>query len=213
MSKVLLRENLLIDGPDGVLEALLERPQDNAISGVAIVCHPHPVYGGTMQNKVVHTLARAFLTQRMAALRFNFRGVGKSAGTFDDGAGELLDTLAVIEWVRERYPEESLWLAGFSFGGAMAVHAATKTSPAGLVSIAPAIYRFAGDGRSRPVCPWLIVQGDQDELVNIDETLKYVNGLSPRPELEVVSGGTHFFHGRLVELRRIVEGFIGDHAS
>jgi len=201
-------ETLTIDGPAGLLEALLETPQQGALAGAAVVCHPHPQHGGTMQNKVVHTLSRAFTHCNFLALRFNFRGVGKSEGRFDDGEGELLDALAAIAWLRQRAPGSPLWIAGFSFGAAMAVRAAIASSPDGLVSIAPAVSRFAGNLTSQPLCPWLVLQGDQDELVDIEETIEWLNNLEPGPELEVLSGAEHFFHGRLVTLRNSVEQFL-----
>ena len=102
MRKLPRSETFLIDGPEGNLEALLEAPRDEAPFAGAVVCHPHPVQGGTMQNKVAHTLARSFVGSNIAALRFNFRGVGKSDGEFDDGVGELDDVHAAVDWLRER---------------------------------------------------------------------------------------------------------------
>ena len=161
MPKLPETEVLLIDGPSGALEALLESPKERLPVGCAVVCHPHPLYGGTMQNKVAHTLARAFVRQDMAALRFNFRGVGKSDGVFDDGVGELDDALVAVNWMRERAPGLPLWLAGFSFGAAIAVRAAIELNPAGLISVAPAVSLFANNLEAQPTCPWLIAQGDQ----------------------------------------------------
>ena len=210
MRKIPNSESVLIDGPTGSLEGLLDAQGEGEPVGCAVICHPHPAHGGTMQNKVVHTLSRAFVVRGFAALRFNFRGVGKSSGEFDEGVGEFQDVLAAIDWVQHRYARLPLWLAGFSFGGAMAVRAAVDASvtASGLVSVAPAVSRFAIALSSQPACPWLIVQGDQDELVDIDETIEYVNGLNPGPELAVFPDGDHFFHGRLVELRDTVEAFI-----
>jgi len=208
MGKIPDSEDLQIKGPGGELEALLEMPADAALHGVAVVCHPHPVHGGTMQNKVVHSLARALISQDFATLRFNFRGVGRSGGVFDEGDGELQDTLAAMEWARFRFPDMPLWVAGFSFGGAMAIRAAAEADVAGLVSVAPAVSRFASGLAHLPACPWLIIQGDEDELVDIEETVAYVNSLDPGPSLAVFPGGDHFFHGRLVELRNTVEAFV-----
>ena len=203
-----ISEPLFVDGPAGPLEALLELPKKGEPEGVAVICHPHPVHGGTMQNKVVHTLSRAFVSQQFASLRFNFRGAGKSEGGFDEGKGEIQDVLAAVTWIKNRFANRPLWLAGFSFGGAMAIHASLVSSASGLVSIAPATSRFADELEKQPDCPWLIVQGDQDELVDIDETIEYVNSLSPGPQLSVFPEGDHFFHGRLVELRETVADFI-----
>lgn len=203
-----ISESLFVNGPAGPLEALLELPKKGEPEGVAVICHPHPVHGGTMQNKVVHTLSRAFVSQQFASLRFNFRGVGKSEGSFDEGNGEIQDVLAAVDWTENRFSTLPLWLAGFSFGGAMAIHAAVMSSTSGLVSVAPATSRFADDLEKQPDCPWLIVQGDQDELVDINETIEYVNSLSPGPQLSVFPEGEHFFHGRLLELRETVADFI-----
>jgi alpha/beta superfamily hydrolase len=161
-----------------------------------------------MHNKVAHTLARAFVRMGFAALRFNFRGTEESEGVYDAGDGELADALAAIEWMRARFPETVLWVAGFSFGAAIAVKAAVATEVDGLISVAPAITRFASGLDTQPTCPWLIVQGDQDELVDVDETVTWVDGLEPGPELLIIPEGEHFFHGRLLELREAVVTFV-----
>ena len=202
------REALTITGPVGQLEAVLEIPAEAAPVGAAVVLHPHPQHGGTMHNKVAHTLARACLHAGFAALRFNFRGTEASEGEFDHGVGERDDALAALEWMRRRYPGVPLWLAGFSFGAAMAVKAAIELPVDGLVSVAPAISRFAEGLPSEPDCPWLVVQGDEDELVDVEETIEWFNALQPGPELLVMEGVEHFFHGRLVELRDAVTEFI-----
>ncbi len=161
-----------------------------------------------MHNKVAHTLARAFVRSGFAALRFNFRGTEGSEGNYDNGRGELDDALAAVEWVRGRYPAGPLWLAGFSFGAAIAVRAAVAVEVDGLVSVAPAIYRFANGLEGQPRCPWLVVQGDEDELVAVEETIEWLNTLEPGPELRVMRGAEHFFHGRLNDLRAAVIEFV-----
>jgi alpha/beta superfamily hydrolase len=205
-------QKLVLDGPAGKLEALLEAPQEADVVGCAVVCHPHPLHGGTMQNKVAHTLARSFIGQDFVALRFNFRGVNESDGKFDEGEGELEDVFAAMNWISTNYPHLPLWLSGFSFGAAMAIHAAAGCRPAGLVSIAPAASRFAKTLASQPDCPWLILQGDQDELVDVDETIAWVNQLNPGPELQIIDGAEHFFHGKLIVLREALEVFIAKHS-
>lgn len=110
------KHEFLIDGSAGDLEALLESPPVADLAGCVVVCHPHPVHGGSLQNKVTHTLARGFLSKDFAALRFNFRGVGKSAGAFDNGDGELDDVFAAVDCLRTGFPGIPLWIAGFSFG-------------------------------------------------------------------------------------------------
>ena len=201
-------EKFFIDGPVGRLESILDAPGGPETHGTVVVCHPHPQHGGTMHNKVVHTLARAFVRVGFTSLRFNFRGTEGSEGTYDNGVGELDDAFAAIDWLRARRPAEPLWLAGFSFGAAISIRAAVATAVDGLISVAPAVYRFASGLDAQPECPWLIVQGDEDELVDIDETIEWVNSLDPGPELLVMEGAEHFFHGRLVELRAAVEQFI-----
>jgi hypothetical protein len=201
-------ERLFIDGPVGKLESILDVPQDPDAHGAVVVCHPHPQHGGTMHNKVAHTLARAFVRLGYTSLRFNFRGTEASEGAYDAGDGELDDALAAVDWMRARKPGEPMWLAGFSFGAAISVRAAVATSVDGLISVAPAVYRFANSLEGQPECPWLIVQGDEDELVEVDETIEWVNSLDPGPELLVFDGAEHFFHGRLVELRAAVEEFV-----
>lgn len=208
MSKAPKTEKLFIEGPAGRLEALLESPPDGAVTGNAVICHPHPQHGGTLQNKVTHTLARAFLGQGFESLRFNFRGVGRSEGSFDEGNGEVDDALAAVAIMRSRNSGKPLWIGGFSFGAAIAVAAAASAGADGLVSVAPAISRVSR-GNSVPECPWLIVQGDQDDLVDVDDTIAWVNELPPGPQLVIFTETEHFFHGKLVALRNAVEEFIG----
>lgn len=208
MSKHPVSEEQYIGGPAGRLEAILERPGEGALEGCALVCHPHPQHGGTMHNKVVHTLARAFVRSGYEALRFNFRGTERSEGHYDGGIGELDDALAAISFMRARHGSFPLWLAGFSFGAAIAVRAAVATHVDGLISVAPAISRFAAGLTSQPDCPWLIVQGDEDELVDVEETVAWFDSLEPGPELLIIPQGEHFFHGRLTELREAVMEFI-----
>ena len=208
MNKVAHTEKLYFRGPAGQLEAIFDSPGGGEALGAAVVCHPHPQHGGTMHNKVAHTLARSFVRSGLATLRFNFRGTEGSEGQYDEGVGELDDALAAMAWLRQRVPGGPLWLGGFSFGAAIAVRAAIATEVSGLISVAPAIYRFAGDLEDQPRCPWLVVQGDEDELVDVAETIDWINGLEPGPELIVLSGAEHFFHGRLNDLREVAMNFV-----
>ena len=206
-------EAFSFQGQAGSLEALLELPEASP-AGVAVVCHPHPEHGGTMQNKVAHTLAKSFLKLNFAALRFNFRGVGKSEGQFADGVGEAEDVLSAVTEAKRRFPGLSLWLAGFSFGAAMAIRVAVAADADGLVSVAPAAHRFAGKLRDQPACPWLIIHAEADELIPIEESIEWVDGLEPGPELVVFPGTSHFFHGQLVTLRDTVQAFVtANHAQ
>ncbi len=198
-----------IDGPAGPLEARLEDPAPGvAPAVVGVVCHPHPLYGGTMQNKVVHTLARAMQELGAPTVRFNFRGVGASAGSYDGGTGELEDALAVCAWARRRWGCQALWLAGFSFGSAVALQAAADVQPRSLVTVAPPVGRIIVSPVERPACPWLVVQGDHDELVDVVQVRRWVDEFVPPPRLVVLNEAEHFFHGRLGELRSTVLEFL-----
>lgn len=192
-------EKVVFTGPGGALEGVIEAPDEPR--GVAVVCHPHPLYQGTMTNKVAHTVARVFNDLGIAALRFNFRGVGASEGVYDEGRGETDDALAVADYAQRRWPGVPLWFGGFSFGAFVALRAANVRAPAGLVTVAIPVQRFDVSDLAQPQCPWVIVQGDQDELVDVDAVVEWVDGLEPGPELVVLSGVDHFFHGRLRELR------------
>jgi alpha/beta superfamily hydrolase len=196
------KEFLTVHGPVGNLEGLLEVPEGFTGNRVAVLCHPHPQYQGTMLNKVVHTLARAMTDLGIAALRFNFRGAGASEGTYAGGSGEVDDVEAVAACVAKRWPDADLWLAGFSFGAIVAARAALKLAPKQLISIAPAVNMSGRDLVARPAVPWLIVQGDADELVSVAAVRAWVASLSPSPELVVLPGVDHFFHGELVALRQ-----------
>jgi len=210
-------EQVLIDGPAGPLEAVVEEPsapqegsRPTVLDGYAVVCHPHPLFGGALSNKVVHTLARAFQGLGLATLRFNFRGVGASAGIHDDGRGEIDDALAAIEWGRQRWPGRRLWLAGFSFGAYVAARSAAVARPERVVLVAPAVSRFDQfRAVPAPQCPWLVVQGDADDLVSVAEVSAWVAGLEPAPELVVLPGVDHYFHGRLHELQNTVVARLG----
>jgi hypothetical protein len=206
---------VVIEGPAGPLEARVEDPEggQRAPQAVAVVCHPHPLHGGTMQNKVVHTVARAMQEAGAATVRFNFRGVGRSAGVHDGGVGEVEDVLAVARWAQARWNGPVLWLGGFSFGAAVALQAALALETRRLVTVAPPVGRLITRPVARPGCPWLIVQGDADELVDCGAVRRWAGDFSPPPELLVLAGAEHFFHGRLVELRSGVLEFLRETAS
>jgi len=205
-------EKVVIDGPAGAIEAMVERPSGARSDIVAVCCHPHPLFGGTMQNKVVHTLARACQDQRVTTLRFNFRGVGASAGVHDDGAGESDDAAAVADWAREATGAARLWSLGFSFGGFVAYRLATLRSAAALVTVAPPVQRFDFTKLPVPGCPWYVAQGDRDDLVNHESVLAWTRTLRPPPEVRILAGAEHFFHGRLTELRSLLGAWLAARA-
>jgi alpha/beta superfamily hydrolase len=206
-------QSLILQGPAGDLEARLDFPPAGsgkdpaAPASCAVVCHPHPLFGGTLTNKVVHTLARTFNDVGMPSLRFNFRGVGASAGTHDGGPGEVQDAQAVVRYCRQRWPQARLWLAGFSFGAAVAIRASLEAEPVGLVAVAPAVDRM-DLGAVSPRCPWLVLLGDADDVVAPQRMLEWAQGLRPQPTIQVLAGAGHYFHGRLPELHDAVAAFL-----
>lgn len=196
-------KSLFIDGPEGALEALAEN-FDRLDNGALVVCHPHPQHGGTMHNKVVHTLARAGHDLGLATLRFNYRGVGRSEGGYAAGVGESDDLLAVLDWLDETVHPPALWLAGFSFGAYVALRASTQRRIDQLITVAPAVNLLRFQGLAFPTCPWLLLQGTADEIVPFDAVQAWVGRLEAPPETIYFEGAGHFFHGRLLELRRAV---------
>jgi alpha/beta superfamily hydrolase len=193
-------ERLIVDGPAGDIEVVIDAPSA-APRGIALVCHPHPLQGGTLDNKVAHTLAKTFHAMGYVATRFNFRGVGRSAGAFDEGNGETDDALAVLQHVRARFGETlPVALAGFSFGSFVQTRVAEKVQSEGLVLVGPAVNRFA---LQRVPDGTIVVHGEEDDVVPLADVLAWA-----RPqELPVVvfPGCGHFFHGRLLQLARIVK--------
>jgi alpha/beta superfamily hydrolase len=195
-------ERVNIEGPSGTIEAVVEDPGITS-TDYAVICHPHPVYGGTMDNKVVTTVARGFNECSIPTLRFNFRGVGQSQGAFDQGIGETADAAAVVAFGAARWPGRALIVAGFSFGGYVALRLARQTPAQKLIAIAPAVQYFE-PGTGAPPCPWFIIQGDADDVVDPKAVIKWASALSTVPRVTVLAGVGHFFHGRLRELRDAV---------
>jgi alpha/beta superfamily hydrolase len=208
-------EVLTLAGPAGPLETKLEFPDGEeaapAVFGVA--CHPHPLFGGTMDNKVTHVLARSMMECGAPAYRFNFRGVGASGGSFDNGRGEAEDLAAVVAEGRRRFPGAALWLGGFSFGAFVALRGAQTLNPVKLVAIAPPVARFELGGVAHPECDWMLAQGDADDVVPPEAVLAWAAAQPPslqgrRPRLHVLAGAGHFFHGKLHELKPLVIDFL-----
>ena len=197
-------EKVSIPGPAGTLEVVVHIP-DIAPRAIAVIAHPLPTMGGTMENKIVTTLAKTFTELGLAALRFNFRGVGASSGEFDDGIGEVEDALTVTRYALSEYGDLPLILSGFSFGGYVQARAAQQLPPRQLVLIAPAVTRYP-----MPSVPHntLLVHGELDEVVSLADVMQWA-----RPQLlpiVVLPGAVHFFHGRLEQLKEIVRhNFIG----
>jgi len=207
-------EILSIAGPAGPLETRLELPDGpegpdgNPPRVFGVACHPHPLFGGTMDNKVTHVLARSMLECGAPAFRFNFRGVGASAGKFDNGRGEADDLAAVVAEGRRRYPSAALWLGGFSFGAFVALRAAAALAPARLIAVAPPVARFELGDVAHPNCEWMLVQGDADDVVPPDAVLAWAAQQPLKPRLHVLAGAGHFFHGKLHELKPLIIDFL-----
>jgi alpha/beta superfamily hydrolase len=192
---------VLLDGPAGALEARYGQP-DSPLEGIAVLCHPHPLFGGSMDNKVVTTLEKVFLQRNCGTLRFNFRGVGQSEGVHDEARGEIDDLIAVVAHARALAPQAPLWLAGFSFGSYVAAAlAADDPATVGLVTVAPPVSRWGYTGLGPIGCPWWVVQGDADDVVDPQAVFDYVGRRPEQPRLIRLEGAGHFFHGRLIELR------------
>lgn len=201
-----VEQPITLSGLVGELEGLLRYQSD--IDQLAIVCHPHPLYGGTLHNKVVTTLTKVFAELGLNTLRFNSRGVGKSAGKFSQGKGEIADLVAVMQAMQQEYAVQTIWLAGFSFGAYVAFGAASHPAVQQLVCVAPAVTRFDFSALPLPHCPITLLQGDCDEVVEPDAVYVWQRSL-PKPVTFLPFTDTgHFFHGKLVELRnRLVAHF------
>lgn len=196
---------LAIDGPVGPLDVAVDlpKPEVPAQPVTAIVCHPLSTEGGTMHNKVVTMAATALRELGITTVRFNFRSVGESAGAFDSGVGEQDDLKAVVAWVRAHRMDDRLWLAGFSFGAFVSLKAAADIQPQALISIAPPAGRWDFSGIVPPA-HWLVIQGEQDEIVDPQAVFDWLEGVEAPHELVRMPDTSHFFHRKLIDLRGAV---------
>jgi alpha/beta superfamily hydrolase len=195
-----------LNGPVGKLECISDVAlPEEARRGIAIICHPHPLQGGTMHNKVVTMVERSLRESGLDTVRFNFRGTGESEGTYDHGNGEGDDLAAVVAWVRRLRPDDALWLAGFSFGSYVSIRNAVRLHANALISIAPPAGRWPFEDIALPTCPWLVVQGEEDEVVDPQAVFDWIGGMARPPELVRMPETSHFFHRRLMDLRGAVK--------
>ncbi len=207
-------KNIQIDGSQGYIQAVLDIAEEFINPHfISVNCHPHSLHGGTMTNKVVHTVSRSIAGLGIPSLRFNFRGVGESAGEYDEGIGEQEDLACVVDWMKEQYPNSKLILSGFSFGAFVSSFAASKICSDLLISIAPPVKRFDFDNFIRPNCEWTVIIGDEDELVEYQSVVDWVTSFESSPRLITMTGASHFFHGRLVELRDNIENLVSSFVS
>ena len=172
---------------------------------MAIVCHPHPLYGGSMDNKVVHTLIKAFAELGLSTLRFNFRGVGRSEGDYDKGKGESEDLHLIANWLRQQHPQQSsLWLAGFSFGAYVALRAQQQVGAEQLCLVAPPVSLYDFTTLPEVKIPWMVIQGGEDEIVDPDAVADWLESRSPQPHVVWCKEAGHFFHGKLNVVKNAV---------
>ncbi len=199
---------LTLDGPVGPLEIGVDLPDGDATARpiIAVICHPLSIEGGSMHNKVVTMASRALRDLGITTVRFNFRSVGGSAGTYDNGEGEADDLRAVFNWVRSQRPDCALWLAGFSFGAYVSLRAAAALQPQALISIAPPVGRRTWDfSEVQPPANWLVVQGDADEVVDAQGVYQWLESLPNPPQLVRMPDTSHFFHRKLIDLRGAIQ--------
>ena len=198
----------LIGGAVGALELVATAPNDSGVlfegGYVAVVCHPHPLHGGTMDNKVVSTLVRCYRNLGVPVVRFNFRGVGASEGAHDHAVGEVDDLLEVVEWAQEHYPEAKVLLAGFSFGSSVAAQAShfIGVDLAHLVLVAPPVERYPYDRSGLFSAPVVVVVAEQDELVDVAGLLSWAGELGGTVSVLRYEKASHFFHGFLADMKR-----------
>lgn len=202
---------VFIPGPQGNLQAITTCPESaaNHRGNVTIVCHPHSLMGGTMNNKVVHTVARARRDLGHRVVRFNFRGVEKSEGEYAEGIGEQDDLLAVIDWVRQERPDDRICLAGFSFGAFVSASACGRAVERGdpiedLLLIAPAVVNYDFDQITLFPCPLTLIYGDADEVVDSNAIQAWFDRVRTPKTVHCLSEAGHFFHGRLVEVKQLL---------
>ena len=207
-------KTLTLKGPAGTLEAALHEREGPEPEVVALVCHPHPLYGGTLHNKVAHRVASTLHDLGAAVLRFNFRGAGGSEGRHDHGVGELEDARAALDWIGARHPGARRWLAGFSFGSWIAARlAAERPDVEQLLLVAPPVRRSSFEVlRTAPV-PKLIVQGTLDEVCPLAELQEQFPSWAEPKRLVLVAEGTHFFDRQLSELARTISETLGPRMS
>jgi len=197
-------ESLFLAGPAGRLEALLEEPEDNAPREVALVCHPHPQHGGTMHNKVVYRIARALRKSGAAVLRFNYRGVHHSEGSYGHGDGELDDARAALAYLRERYPQLPATLAGFSFGSRVVLRLGCEAAARRVIAVGfPNVYR--ADVKQCGI-PLAFVQSTRDQYGAVADLQSLFDTLSEPKQLVFVDAQDHFFAGSLDQLEAAVAG-------
>lgn len=202
-----------IAGPAGELEIAFRKAVNPKGENIAVICHPHPLHGGTMDNKVVTTLSRIYSKMGWHSLRFNFRGVGASSGSYGELSGEIEDLQAVVGFVRDSVPAATLCLAGFSFGSAVAANVARDGGFAHLLLVAPPVGKYDLDYPESFPCPTLVVQGELDDVVDLEQTRRWAGSVKGEFRYCEIPDTGHFFHGKLTELADVVSENFLPHGS
>jgi alpha/beta superfamily hydrolase len=217
---------LEISGPAGALEALLDEPavdrgvnrdglveagRREGVRAAVVFGHPHPQHGGTMHTKAVFQSAKALARMGCAVLRFNFRGVGRSAGAWDEGVGEKDDFRAALDFARQRYPDAPLWVAGMSFGSWIALtEGAADARVSTLIGVAAAVSRYDFTLVRDSTKPKFFVHGERDEICPLEEMREfYARAVDPK-ELVVIDGADHVFDGKVGDVADAIEDLLGD---
>ena len=191
-----------ITGKAGNIEVLITQPEVMTESTpIAIISHPHPLYGGSMTNKVVHILAKTFAELNAITVRFNFRGVSKSEGQYDEGTGEAEDLILIAKELKQWRPKAPIWLAGFSFGAYVTTRAQNTIKPEKLVLVAPPISMYPFNELEEIKVPWVVIQGGQDEVIDAAAVKNWVSLRPNPPEFIWMEDTSHFFHGKLNEVK------------
>ena len=191
-----------INGMVGELEVLITKPEVvTETTPIAIISHPHPLYGGAMTNKVVHILAKSFAEMGAITVRFNFRGVGKSAGKYDDGIGEAEDLHVLVAELKQWRPQAPIWLAGFSFGAYVTVRAQATIKAEKLLLVAPPVSMYPFAELAEITVPYIVIQGGQDEVIDATAVKKWISEQKNQPQLIWMEEAGHFFHGKLIDVK------------
>lgn len=189
-------------GKAGDIEVLITQPEAITESTpITVISHPHPLYGGSMTNKVVHILAKSFSELGAITVRFNFRGVGKSEGEYDHGIGEAEDLQALVAELKQWRPQAPLWLAGFSFGAYVTTRAQEAIKAEKLLLVAPPVSMYPFNEIAEINIPWIVIQGGQDEIIDASAVKKWVDERPNQPQLIWMEDASHFFHGKLNEVK------------
>lgn len=191
-----------IKGKAGEIETVIIRPDAfTETTPIVVISHPHPLYGGSMTNKVVHIIAKSFTELDAITVRFNFRGVGKSEGEFDHGIGEAEDLQALVAELKQWHPQAPIWLAGFSFGAYVTTRAQAAIKAEKLLLVAPPVTMYSFDELDEITVPWVVIQGGEDEVIEALAVKNWVSKRPNQPQFIWMEAAGHFFHGKLNDIK------------